>query len=154
MKKSELEMALDSARQGLALAREREADALAEVERLISDRNAEKKMRKDAEDRATTLEEELEGLKHTPQTEAQRKALDAVFKEREYQKERWRPEHDAKHTPEEWHIILSVWMGKLANETPLFQGDDTFKKAKFLNRLAQIGAIAIAAYEALSASPE
>jgi len=88
------------------------------------------------------------------ETKAQQAALDAIIKEREYQRKRWRPEHDKKHTEEEWHTILSVWMGKLANETPMFQGEGFYDKAKFLRRLAQVGAIAAAAYEAISASPE
>lgn len=81
-------------------------------------------------------------------------AWDAIVTERTYQKQRWSPEHDKSHTPEEWHIILSAWMGKLANETPLFQGEAYYDRKKFLKRLAQIGAIAAAAYEAVSASPE
>lgn len=89
-----------------------------------------------------------------PKAEAQRAALDAILKEREYQRRRWSSEHDEEHTPGEWHAILSVWMGKLANETPLIQGEDYYDKAKFLKRLAQVGAIAAAAYEAISASPK
>jgi hypothetical protein len=90
----------------------------------------------------------------SPEAEAQRAALDAIIQEREYQKTRWKPDHDKSHTPEEWHVILSVWLGKLANETPMFQGEAYYDKKKFLKRLAQMGAIAAAAYEAISASPE
>jgi len=89
-----------------------------------------------------------------PVLEAQRLALNAIIEEREYQKNRWGPDHDKKHTPEEWHVILSVWLGKLANETPMFQGEAYYDKAKFLKRLAQMGAIAAAAYEAISGAPE
>jgi hypothetical protein len=89
-----------------------------------------------------------------PKADAQRAALDAIIQERSYQKTRWKPEHDKDHTPEDWHIILSVWMGKLANETPLFQGESFYDKKKYLKRLAQVGAIAAAAYEALSALPD
>lgn len=89
-----------------------------------------------------------------PESEAWRLALGAIIDEREYQKKRWGPEHDRGHTPEEWHVILSVWMGKLANETPMFQGESFYEKAKFLKRLAQVGAIAAAAYEALVSEPE
>ena len=89
-----------------------------------------------------------------PKAEAQRVALNAIIQEREYQKTRWRPDHDKAHTPEEWHIILSVWLGKLANETPMFQGEGYYDKQKFLKRLAQLGAIAAAAYETLTSSPD
>lgn len=88
------------------------------------------------------------------ENEAQRVALKAIIEEREYQNKRWGPDHDKKHTPEEWHVILSVWLGKLANETPMFQGEAYYDKAKFLKRLAQMGAIAAAAYEALVSVPE
>lgn len=90
----------------------------------------------------------------SPETRTSRAALDAIIEEREYQKTRWTPDHDMQHTPEEWHIIMSVWLGKLANETPMFQGESYYDKKKFLKRLAQIGAIAAAAYESISASPE
>jgi hypothetical protein len=90
---------------------------------------------------------------HDPKVAAQRTALDAIIKEREYQRQRWGPDHDEEHTPGEWYLILSVWMGKLANETPMFQGVANYDEAKFLKRLAQVGAIAAAAYEAISASP-
>jgi hypothetical protein len=78
----------------------------------------------------------------------QRLALEAILNEREYQRGRWGTQHDRKHTPSDWYVILSVWMGKLAQETPLFQG--AFDVRKFLKRLAQLGAISAAAYEALS----
>lgn len=79
---------------------------------------------------------------------SQRAAIDALIAERDYQRERWKEDHDRKHTPEDWLVILSVWLGKLGNETPMFQG--AFDKSKFLKRLIQLGAIAVAAYESFS----
>lgn len=98
--------------------------------------------------------EESDQERRNPETEAWRKALSAIIEEREYQKKRWGPERDRGHTPEEWHVILTVWMGKLAFETPTFQGGSSYDKAKFLKRLAQVGAIAAAAYEALVTESE
>jgi len=89
-----------------------------------------------------------------PDRESRRRALDEVIEELEYQDQRWGMTHDRQHTPEEWHVILSVWLGKLAQETPMFQGGNKYDKAKFQKRLRQIGAIAIAAHAALSDEPE
>ena len=92
--------------------------------------------------------------KRDPKLEARRKALDEIVKELDYQSQKWGAEHDKKHTPEEWHVILTVWMGKLAQETPMFQGEAYYDKAKFMKRLRQIGAISAAAIAALSGVPE
>jgi hypothetical protein len=85
--------------------------------------------------------------------QARRKALDEIIEELKYQDKRWGKDHDTKHTPEEWHIILTVYLGKLAQETPMFQGGGAYDKAKFQKRLRQIGAIAAAAHAALSVTP-
>lgn len=82
------------------------------------------------------------------------RAIDAIIEERKYQRQHWSLTHDKEHTPEEWYIILGVWSAKLANETPTMAGEAYYDRQKFLKRLAQIGAIAAAAYEAISASPE
>ena len=76
-------------------------------------------------------------------------ALEAILQERDYQRERWGDDHDKDHGPDAWYLILGVWFGKLANETPSFRGASYYDKLKFLKRLAQIGAIAAAAYESL-----
>jgi hypothetical protein len=81
---------------------------------------------------------------------ARRKVLDEIFEEMEYQDKRWGQDHDKKHTPEEWHVILTIYLGKLAQETPMFQGGANYDRAKFQKRLRQIGAIAAAAHAALS----
>lgn len=89
-----------------------------------------------------------------PQLEARRRAIDEIIEELEYQDKRWGQEHDKKHTPEEWCIILTVWMGKLANETPMFQGEAWHDKESLKKRFRQVGAIAAAALASLNAEPK
>ena len=78
-----------------------------------------------------------------------RQAMNAILEEREYQRERWSTEHDREHGPGEWLNILSVYVGKLAYETPLYKMKGYSREA-FKKRLVQIAAIAMAAWEALS----
>jgi len=79
----------------------------------------------------------------------QRQALDEVLKERDWQREQWSTQHDREHGPADWLNILSVYTGKLAYETPLYK-QAGYDREKFKKRLAQIAAISIAAWEALS----
>jgi hypothetical protein len=95
------------------------------------------------------MDESQQEERRDPKNVAQRLALDAILLERDYQRGRWSNDHDRTHTPADWFTILTVWVGKLALETPLFQGG-VFDKKKFMKRLAQLGAITAAAYEALS----
>ena len=81
-------------------------------------------------------------------TEAQRRALEEVREERDHQKKRWDPGHDREHKPDDWVLILTVWMGKLAYASPFFMGN-AYDKRKFRKRLVQVTAIALAALEAL-----
>jgi len=83
----------------------------------------------------------------------QRLALNTVLKERDKQRGQWGPEHDREHDVTDWHTILSVYLGKLGYETPLYQ-QAGFDKEKAKKRLVQISAIALAAVEALSVVPE
>ena len=79
----------------------------------------------------------------------QRIALNAVLKERDKQRAQWGAEHDKTHDVTDWHTILSVFLGKLGYETPLYQ-QTGFDKEKAKKRLVQISAIALAAVEALT----
>ena len=77
-----------------------------------------------------------------------RRAVDAVLEERVYQKGRWTPEHDKKHSTQDWASIMAVYTGKVASSTYPYdyvdseQGKETFKK-----RVTQLAAICLAALE-------
>jgi hypothetical protein len=80
-----------------------------------------------------------------PIDESLKKAMDGVAEELKYQKQKWGTDHDKQHSPEDWLTILTIWLGKLGQETPMFAGDDWHELPKFLKRLDQIAAIAISA---------
>jgi hypothetical protein len=82
-----------------------------------------------------------------------REALDEILREREYQQKRWTPEHDKAHTAEDWLSILTVYMGKFAQEVEPYRPLETQDKGSIRNRLVQIGAVAAAAVEAISSEP-
>ena len=72
----------------------------------------------------------------------QRQAIDAILKEREYQRQRW--SDDQRKTMVQWIGILAVYVGKAAQETPLYRENalESFRK-----RIVQIGAICAAILE-------
>jgi hypothetical protein len=76
-----------------------------------------------------------------------RKAIDEVLEERAFQDKKWGRSHDVEHTPEDWVAILTVYLGKVAYETPLYQHGPP-RKEILRKRLCQVAAIAIAAMEA------
>lgn len=79
-----------------------------------------------------------------------RAVLDRVLEERDYQRTRWTLEHDREHTTLEWSGILSVWNGKVASTTCLYQDQRDPKALEaFKKRTTQLAAICIAALEAL-----
>lgn len=73
-----------------------------------------------------------------------RAALDEIIKERNYQMLRWTPEYDDGHTNEEWLSILTVYMGKAAQECKAYHGEDM---DAFRKRIRQVGAICAAVLE-------
>jgi len=75
------------------------------------------------------------------------------LEERHKQRNKWGYAHDVRHNVADWHIILSVYLGKLGYETELYQ-QSGFDKEKAKKRLVQISAIALAAVEALSLHAE
>lgn len=75
-----------------------------------------------------------------------REAFDRVAEERTYQKQRWSPDHDSTKTPEEWLVLLEVYLGKAAQEAPAYKGP-AYNRESFRKRLEQLGALAIAALE-------
>jgi hypothetical protein len=79
-----------------------------------------------------------------------RKVLDGIIEERDYQRKRWEPDHDKSHTPEEWLLILSVYMGKSAMATKMYRGKTDIENLK--KRLTQMAAICMAAIESLEDS--
>jgi hypothetical protein len=81
-----------------------------------------------------------------------RLALDEIIEERKHQQKRWTSEHDRGHAPESWLGILTVYMGKFAQEVEPYRPLDSQDQTSIRNRLVQIGAIAAAAVEALSES--
>lgn len=74
----------------------------------------------------------------------QRRAVDAVLKERDYQTKKWGEHHDEGHSMEAWAVIMSVYSGKVARTTEIFKNDE----AAFVKRVTQLAAICLAALEA------
>jgi len=60
------------------------------------------------------------------------------------------PEEDLQKNPSDWVGILTIWVGKAAQETPLNRGRG-FSSEMFRRRLVQVAAISLAALEALDA---
>jgi len=81
----------------------------------------------------------------------QRQALELLYREMEFQSERWGSEHDKEHTPEEWMTIIMVYVGKAAHQTaPYTEGSDPNRSnQQFKKRLVQLGAICASALAAM-----
>jgi hypothetical protein len=56
-------------------------------------------------------------------------------------------QQDSERSPGDWVGILALWLGKAAQETPLYRG--SFSRRMFRSRLIQIAAICLAALEAI-----
>lgn len=99
-------------------------------------------MDNDELDKAT----ELTGVKLTLTPQPRQLAQEAILAEREYQEKRWANEN-SQHTKEEWATIIAVYSGKISVETKPYTADGDNKA--YLRRIAQMGAICLAAYEAV-----
>jgi len=86
------------------------------------------------------LSDRLEDLQLEP-------VMEGLLKELEYHSQQWGDAHDQQHTPEDWVMILTKYMGKVAGETPFYKGV-TYDSEKFKKRLIQVAAIAISAWKA------
>lgn len=76
-----------------------------------------------------------------------RRIISQVSQEREYQRRRWTDEADRRRTPAEWIAVLSIFLGKAAMETPLYQAK--LSTTSFKKRIVQIAAICMAILEAI-----
>jgi hypothetical protein len=76
-----------------------------------------------------------------------REAIDSILAERIYQVHRWEME-DQKKSPEDWLAVLTVYMGKTAQELPLYQGPNA-DLGKIKKRFVQLAAVCMAAIESL-----
>ena len=70
-----------------------------------------------------------------------------VTREREHQRRRWTDEADKRRTLAEWVAVLSIFLGKAAMETPLYQAK--LSTTSFKKRIVQIAAICMAILEAI-----
>ena len=75
-------------------------------------------------------------------------ALSDLIDERKYQEERWSTDHDKGHTREDWLCLLTVYLGKAALECEPYEHVATNNHA-FKRRVQQLGAVCLAALEAL-----
>lgn len=76
------------------------------------------------------------------------KTLDAIERERSYQRSQWDLEHDRQHTPGEWAALVAIYTGKLAEAVinmPFFTGG----REEVRRRLVQVAAICCAALDAM-----
>ena len=80
---------------------------------------------------------------------AARKVLDGVLEERDYQRSRWT--QDKTRTMQDWACILGTWTGKVQSTTynPNGAVDSPEARQAFKKRVTQLGAICLAALEAL-----
>ena len=77
-----------------------------------------------------------------------RAVLDRVLEERDYQRTRWMSDKD--HSPRDWTVIMTVWLGKASSNTyPYHYADDPDAVKAFKKRVTQLAAICLAALEAL-----
>jgi len=79
-----------------------------------------------------------------------RAAVDAILRERQRQRDLWSTDHDDKHMPEDWLIILNAYTGKLSQCVHPYVPKGSYNKEKIVLRLTQLAAISMAAIEALS----
>ena len=89
-----------------------------------------------------------------PDSAKMREVLEEILQEREYQEKRWGVEHDAKHTFQDWLVILTVWLGKLASTVHPYafldkQPNPSQDRKDYRKRLIQVAAICLAAVEAM-----
>ena len=82
-----------------------------------------------------------------PEVERQGRAIKDILGEREYQRRRWSIEDDAAKTPEYWLGVLTIWLGKAGQETPVYQGAN-YSRERFRKRVTQLGAICATILEA------
>jgi len=75
----------------------------------------------------------------------QRTALEKILEERDYQNKRWGRAHDKCHSPEDWSVILGVYMGKVHSQ--VFPYQIHRKDSEFLKRVRQLGALCLAILE-------
>lgn len=83
--------------------------------------------------------------RRTPVNNTMREALDTVVAEREYQRRRW-SENDSTRTPEEWVSVLSIYLGKISQETPTYKGA-AYNRIRLRERMIQLSAITLSALE-------
>jgi hypothetical protein len=81
-------------------------------------------------------------------TRLQRRVLDDVLRERDYQRGRWGTDHDTLHSKFEWVSIMVTWLGKAASSA--IGGDSN----GFRKRMVQVSAISLAAIESVDRNPE
>jgi hypothetical protein len=84
-----------------------------------------------------------------PSAQKARKALDVILEERDHQRRRWTM--DKERTLQDWACILGTWTGKVHSTTYNPTGADTSPEARqaFKKRVTQLGAICLAALEAI-----
>jgi hypothetical protein len=82
-----------------------------------------------------------------PEVKRRADAIKAIVGEREYQRLRWTIEEDKSKPPEYWLGVLTIYLGKAGQETPVYQGSN-YSKERFRKRVTQIGAICATILEA------
>ena len=92
----------------------------------------------------------MEDKRHEGRT-IMRQAVDQVVSEREYQRNRW-DDVNAARTPDEWVVILSIYLGKLARESPAYKGK-AYDSQRFQQVLREIGALSICSLEMMVRPP-
>lgn len=70
----------------------------------------------------------------------QARAIRGILAEMGYQRQRWSIEADKAKPPEYWLGVLTIWLGKAGQETPVYQGSN-YSRERFRKRITQLGAI-------------
>jgi len=91
----------------------------------------------------------MEDDRRSKENEAMRAAMARLVSEREFQNRRWSVENEARKDPNEWVALVTMYAGKLAQESPAYK-QGAFDMKKFLQRSVELSALCMTLVEKLS----
>jgi hypothetical protein len=87
--------------------------------------------------------------RRSKENEAMRAVVARLVSEREFQNRRWGAENEARTDPNEWVTLLSMYLGKVARESPAYK-QGAFNLKKFLQCVIELSAMGALTVEKLS----
>ena len=91
----------------------------------------------------------MEDDRRSKENGVMRAAMSRLVSEREFQKRRWSVENEARKDPNEWVALISMYAGKLAQESPAYK-QGAFDMQRFLQRAVELSALSMTLVEKLS----